>query len=218
MLQLWNNEIVRALPSPPRRERRGFTTRWCEPTPTSRANLLPLFRRVNQLTSYQSTLRPPFSLTPLSTPLHFSSSSSSSRATCVHVIRQPAKSLPLVSGLRSLPDPCIPEIPRSVKRISKIRVQSFPREFEMELWNYYLFFINISLENFSLEISSESFFQEFLHSIFQRDETRLSVIEEWSIGTRFHAGIYTPPPMFYLWRRVYMCERTNQGRGRNAVP
>lgn len=207
MLQLWNNEIVRALPSPPRRERRGFTTRWCEPTPTSRANLLPLFRRVNQLTSYQSTLRPPFSLTPLSTPLHFSSSSSSSRATCVHVIRQPAKSLPLVSGLRSLPDPCIPEIPRSVKRISKIRVQSFPREFEMELWNYYLFFINIQEFLFFSRISP--------FDILKRRDTIIrhrGMVDRDPLSCRY---IY---PMFYLWRRVYMCERTNQGRGRNAVP
>lgn len=71
MLQLWNNEIVRTLPpckSERERERGGFTARWCELTPTSRANLLPLFRRVNQLTSYQSTLRPPFSLA--AAPLH----------------------------------------------------------------------------------------------------------------------------------------------------
>lgn len=207
MLQLWNNEIVRALPSPPRRERRGFTTRWCEPTPTSRANLLPLFRRVNQLTSYQSTLRPPFSLTPLSTPLHFSSSSSSSRATCVHVIRQPAKSLPLVSGLRSLPDPCIPEIPWSVKRISRIRVQSFSQR---------------AKRNFGIIIYFSLIFKNFFFfsriSPFDIPKRRGTIIRHRGMVDRDPLSCRYIYPMFYLWRRVYMCERTNQGRGRNAVP
>lgn len=68
-------------------------------------------------------------------------------------------------------------------------------ESETELWNYYLFFINIQ---------EFLFFQEFLHSIFQRDETRLSVIEEWSIGTRFHAGIYT---RCFISGEEYICAR-----------
>lgn len=68
-----------------------------------------------------------------------------------------------------------------------------------------------------MEISSESFFQEFLHSIFQRDETRLSVIEEWSIGTRFHAGIYPSTDVLSLAKSIYVREDKSRKREKRCT-
>lgn len=182
MLQLWNNEIVRTLPPAYRRERErgGFTARWCELTPTSRANLLPLFRRVNQLTSYQSTLRPPFSLAaapldstpPLSRTRH--PSTGEIFAPCFGVV-QPSRPVHPHPPMREkdLEDQGAKlgeEVWNFIETLSK----SFSRRFERFERTAIILLIDI----FNLEFNNEF--------IAYSKARRLSVIERRSAGEYYH--------------------------------